>query len=294
MVDMGQGSIRGVAFSLPGPGPEIELTTLDGIFHRGREREFLTPQRLEFDLLYRVDAGETVHQVDFIPQVLSAGSVLWVRAGQVHERGDRAGLQGQIALFPPHAVPPDVAEVVDRNRDARRNSWTTDDVESRVALPQWLALFEAEPAGAGTATRSALRRSALSALILRLTTRPEGVPEDTGAGGGEYDETFHWFRAEVEAQFRSTHHVTEYARRLGRSTKTLTRAAAARGTTPKAVIDDRLVLEAQRLLVFTERTVADIAAELGFDDPSNFSTFFRRSAGLTPNAFRLRTPAQPV
>lgn len=52
------------------------------------------------------------------------------------------------------------------------------------------------------------------------------------------------------------------------------------------LIDARILLEAKRLLVFTTRSVADIGSELGFDDPSNFSSFFRQSAGTTPKAFR--------
>lgn len=284
-MNMGQREIRGVAFSLPAPGPEIELATLDWIFHRGGEREFVSAQRLDFDLLYRVGRGETVHHVDFEPHHLRAGGVLWVRAGQVHQWGDRSGLEGEVALFPPHAFAPDVAELVARSRDGRRNAWSADDLDDRAALPQWRALFSPEPPGAGRATRSALRRAALSALALRLSSPPYAL--SAGPDEGD-DDTFHWFRTEVEARFRSTHHVTEYARRLGWSTKTLARAAAERGTTPKAVIDDRIVLEAKRLLVFTDRTVADIASELGFDDPSNFSTFFVRLAGTTPRAVRLR------
>src|SRR6478609_7793495 len=99
-----------------------------------------------------------------------------------------------------------------------------------------------------------------------------------------------WCGAEVEARFRTTHQVSEYASRLGYSTKTLTRAAAGHGTTPKSVINARVVLEAKRLLVFTTRSVADIGSELGFDDPSNFSSFFRHGAGTTPKTFRAGPP----
>ena len=78
-----------------------------------------------------------------------------------------------------------------------------------------------EPAVMSGAVRSRVRRSGLSAVLLRLSSPTTGE----SAGGdtvSDQDETFHWFSAEVEARFRTTHQVSEYAQRLGYSTKTLT------------------------------------------------------------------------
>ncbi len=46
------------------------------------------------------------------------------------------------------------------------------------------------------------------------------------------------------------------------------------------------MLEAKRLLSHGDAPVAEIAEQLGFDDPSNFSAYFRTRAGVTPGAFR--------
>jgi AraC family transcriptional activator of pobA len=48
----------------------------------------------------------------------------------------------------------------------------------------------------------------------------------------------------------------------------------------------RLLMEAQRLLIYTSASAVQIAAELGFQDPAYFSRFFKRHTGLTPLAFR--------
>ena len=56
--------------------------------------------------------------------------------------------------------------------------------------------------------------------------------------------------------------------------------------TAKAFIAARIALEAKRLLVHTNYSVATIADKLGFDEPTNFSKFFRREARCTPAEFR--------
>lgn len=54
----------------------------------------------------------------------------------------------------------------------------------------------------------------------------------------------------------------------------------------KAVITDRLVLEAKRLLAHSLLPVAGIGDQLGFGEATNFVKFFRRETGLTPGDFR--------
>ena len=50
---------------------------------------------------------------------------------------------------------------------------------------------------------------------------------------------------------------------------------------------ERLMLEARRLLAYTPMAVAQVAQQLGFDDPAYFSKCFARQVGSTPSAYRL-------
>jgi AraC family transcriptional activator of pobA len=52
------------------------------------------------------------------------------------------------------------------------------------------------------------------------------------------------------------------------------------------VIHQRLITEAQRNLIYTGKTAADIALSLGFSDPAYFNRFFKRMTGQTPKNFR--------
>ena len=84
--------------------------------------------------------------------------------------------------------------------------------------------------------------------------------------------------------------VTDRARRLGYSQRTLTRAClSAAGRTAKEVIDDRVLLEAQRLLSDRRQPIAAVGAQLGFTEQGNFSRFFLRMVGEGPASWRDRT-----
>ena len=102
------------------------------------------------------------------------------------------------------------------------------------------------------------------------------------------------FRDAVEAGFRQRHGVAEIATSLpvtrGRLDSICRRHS---GRTAQQVIHDRIVLEAQRSLIYTGQTVAEIAYGLGFADPAYFTRFFTREAGETPGEFRRRQREAP-
>ena len=100
-------------------------------------------------------------------------------------------------------------------------------------------------------------------------------------------EVFGWFRDHVEEHFRSWHQVGKYADRLGYSTRTLNRLARQyTGLSAKEFIDERVVWKPSGSCSHADTSVAEIAEQLGFDDPSNFSSYFRRHTSTTPGEFR--------
>lgn len=91
------------------------------------------------------------------------------------------------------------------------------------------------------------------------------------------------FRRLIELHLREHRSVDWYARQLGTTGKTLTRACRQwLDCTPTSLIHSRLALEAQRLLCFTNASVVEAADDLGFSDSSYFSRFYRRMTGKRP------------
>ena len=95
------------------------------------------------------------------------------------------------------------------------------------------------------------------------------------------------FRLAVEQNFRTMTAVGDYAKLLKISADHLGEAVKVKtGHTAGEMIRNRLLLEAQRLLVHTPLAVSEIAYELNFQDPAYFSRFFRRLTSQSPGEFR--------
>ena len=91
----------------------------------------------------------------------------------------------------------------------------------------------------------------------------------------------------VEKHFRDKHSVAEYADLLNRSPKTISNLFKKLGPkTPLQYIHDRIMLEARRLLHYTDKSIKEVAYDLGFDDLQSFSRFFKKQEGKSPKEFK--------
>jgi AraC family transcriptional regulator, transcriptional activator of pobA len=133
-----------------------------------------------------------------------------------------------------------------------------------------------------------LHRS-LGEAWLRLALQPAGDPSGT--------DLTRRFQALVEVHYRSHRALAFYADTLGCTLRTLSRQTEeALGATPLQIVNRRLLQDAVQLLRFTNASAADVAAELGFSDPSYFSRFYRRMTGQRPSEEKatLRRSALPL
>lgn len=97
------------------------------------------------------------------------------------------------------------------------------------------------------------------------------------------------YRALIDEHFRDWKPVAFYADRLGISSAQLNNTCRREtGQSAKALIHERLMLEARRLLAYTDLDVTTVALSLGFDDPAYFSRFFARLQQMPPSGYRLR------
>lgn len=146
---------------------------------------------------------------------------------------------------------------------------------ARMTLPQSLAaapVLSADPAALAYARAECQRRLAegaagrdLLAALRRQLADPRGPYPDAAT----------------------------MARRLGRSLRSFHRDLAAEGTRWQTLLDEARRERACALLTDTRRPIADIALELGFAEPSNFSRVFRRWTGWSPGAYRAGRRAVP-
>ena len=100
------------------------------------------------------------------------------------------------------------------------------------------------------------------------------------------------FNRLVEQNYKQWHSVSSYAKSFNLSSKSLTKKMAIFGKRPSQIIQKRIILEAKRQLFQSDRSIKEIAFDLGFKDPPHFTKFFKNKTQVTPTQFRkdIRTP----
>lgn len=268
----------------------VEVMTLAQLREVAPPGYLQSPQRPAFHLLILGTRGRAHHTVDFRRHTVEPGRVVWIRPGQVQRFDTRNSAQGDLVLFrPDFLIPGTRAEALAADRFGPVSYGPVAPHEPPLQAAQH-ALRDAcaalSGAGAGGPLRTETLRHLLSVLILRLAIMADS---ETDLSAGPAAGIHRSFRDLLERDFAAAHDVAHYARALGYSTRTLSRATqAAADQTPKQMIQERLVLEAGRLLAHSDQPVTAIAAQLGFRDASNFATFFTKRMGTSPTRFRDR------
>ena len=91
----------------------------------------------------------------------------------------------------------------------------------------------------------------------------------------------------IETDFRKRHAARDYAEALSISVKALAKITKRYfNKTPTELISERIVIEAKRELYLTNKTIKEIAYELGYDDEYYFSRFFKINTDISPQTYR--------
>ncbi len=119
-------------------------------------------------------------------------------------------------------------------------------------------------------------------LCTRLSKEQNEISLDT-----ETHDMIRDFNFLVETHFKTKHSVAEYADLLFKSPKTLSNFFAKhKQRSPLATIQERVLLEARRLLAYTDMPVKEVAYEVGFDSIQTFSRFFKKKEGVSAKEYR--------
>jgi AraC family transcriptional activator of pobA len=94
------------------------------------------------------------------------------------------------------------------------------------------------------------------------------------------------FKLMVETHLTEQPSVNTIADKLALSTNSLYRIVKEySGVSPKDFFTNRLMIEAQRKLLYSPLSVKELAYELGFNDPDYFSRFFKKCTGKSVSEF---------
>lgn len=129
-------------------------------------------------------------------------------------------------------------------------------------------------------------RSLLKRLLIVSTRLVSGSLKEPDMPNAQM-EVIRQFNLLVEQHFREMHQVQEYANLLFKSPKTLSNFFKKYGEkSPLGIITDRIILEAKRLLLYSDKSIEEIAFELGYQDAGVFSKIFKKKEDTSPSAYR--------
>jgi len=129
-------------------------------------------------------------------------------------------------------------------------------------------------------------KSYLQVILAKCsTTKLKTIANDTVIVSK--DEKMEQFRILLDEKYLTLHKPNEYAEILSISPNTLTKKSIKYfGKTPTQLIQDRLILEAKKLLHLTTFSIKEIAYQLQFNDEYYFSRFFKKYTQISPQTFR--------
>lgn len=130
-------------------------------------------------------------------------------------------------------------------------------------------------------------RHLLSALFTMIESeRRKTEPDSTGRLSTQ-NTTFKNFLAILEENFRRPEGVEFYAEKLFMSPRNLNLICnQILQKSVSEIIETRKLIEAKNLLTTTDKTVAEIGFDLGYNDKAYFTAVFKKKSGQTPTKFR--------
>jgi AraC family transcriptional regulator, transcriptional activator of pobA len=246
--------------------------------------DVLEPHRHAYHELIWVHDGHGRHLIDGEVVEFGPRTITLIPKGQVHQFKEAENVTGLVVRFGDEWL-----------TGSRRWLFSGGSCTALSVPPEDSPRFEAlldllraeieRPAGPESAE---LRRHLLTSVLLWAQRWREAQLEGRGASGTDVD-LHRQFQELLERDFATSHEAGHYAAELGTTTGTLSRVLTRlTGRSTKQLIMDRVILEAVRLLRFSDLSIKEIAARLGFGDQFAFSKAFKRQRGEAPLDFRER------
>ena len=250
------------------------------------------PHRHNFQEILWVRSGRGKHAIDGRELPIQPHTFYLIAKGQVHQLITGIDLDGLVIRFTDAFLPNFMSQEMGHYQTVLFNNVTINHTlpVPPDALPNFealLGLLLAEFESVDGRSNQEVLRHLLTVLLVKLGKVQKEMVRGAETAVSPEAHLFHQFTLLLEAQYGQTHAVADYAQALNitpRQLSDITRQLV--GRTAKHLIEDRLILEARRLLTFTNLSVKEIAHLLGYKDPSHFSKIFKKNTQTTPQDYK--------
>jgi AraC family transcriptional regulator, transcriptional activator of pobA len=277
---------------LPGAGASLEVVVLeDASYGADTDCGPRRPHRHDYHELIWTRCGSGHHLIDGDVSVVEPETVTLIGRGQVHVFERAGGLHGAVVRFGDELLAGGSAARANPawllgGRGRRTVAVPTGDIARLESVIDALAAETRRPADSRSVE---IQRHLLSGLLLWVERWYEATRTQQRESDDAELQLYRRFVELLERDFARHHDAVHYADELRVPQAVLSKALShitGRGT--KELITDRRMLEAARLLRFSDLSVGEVAFRAGFSDQLYFSRAFKRHNGEAPMAYRER------
>ena len=262
----------------------LEIIPLERIINFSNEKGY-NAHNLNFYQIIIITEGRGVHEVDFETIAYSENTIIPVAMGQVQRFSNNPNLKGYAVLFTPdfllkneldfhylynftiflHSINP-------KSHIANKEVYTL--LQEMITEQQKGIAFETVE----------YQRNLLKNFLIQIERNKRGRTEIIC---NDSLNIYMKFRKILEENITYKVRVTDICKQLNISTKQLNTALKTQiNCTAKKYIEDRLILEIKRLLVYSSLTIKEIAYKIGFEDPTNFTKYFKTRVNILPTDYQ--------
>jgi AraC family transcriptional activator of pobA len=276
--------MSGLAVDTLRGGAPVQVVALDGM----RLDSVRDPHRHDYHELIWIRAGRGRHVIDGEPLPVAAGSITVIGRGQVHQFQEAEGLFGAVIRFGDEVLFGEgTPGWLVTARGGRRVPVPPGEHDRLDALIASLAAEAARPPDGRSAE---LERHLLTVVLLWTERWYDATRTERRDADDAEVQLQRRFARLLEQDFARHHDAGHYADELRVPPAALSKALThTTGRSTKELITGRVMLEAARLLRYTDLTVGEIAFRAGFGDQLYFSRAFKRHHGEPPVAYRARS-----
>ncbi|ADB36989.1 AraC family transcriptional regulator [Spirosoma linguale] len=239
--------------------------------------------RHENHSFFLLETGTITIEIDFQTLVIQAPTVIYVHPDQVHRTLSAENVSVSALTISQENLNPDYLKLLDDITPAKPlvlAKETLSILSDSVSLCTKLSERENDK------LHHLMLKDSCNALAAFVISQYLEQAESAGKLS-RFDTITKDFRKLLERQYATLKRPAEYAQKLHLSTPYLNECV--KNTTGYSVshhIQQRVILEAKRLLYHSNKSVKEIASDLGYDDYPYFSRLFTKITQMTPLTFR--------
>lgn len=247
-------------------------------------------ERIHFFSVMIITEGKGKHFVDFKEYQLKKGSILFIAPGQVQQYENRPQYKGYMLIFTEYFFRKQVNELTFLNQSSifdttLSNALIEPDSETFSKMMKLLLLLQGEFSSSYEFSKEESLQK-LTSLFLIYSERQK-QRDNNIISTHHYLSQYYHFRQLLEQHFSRERSVEFYASFMAITPKTLSRITQATiRKSAKEFIDNRVIIEIKRFLLFEKLSIKEIAYLLNFNEPTNLIKYFKKHTGETPASYK--------